>query len=195
METLSPNPQPRALHPDDHQLSGPFPIYLVIGLVLLFAGCSPTRGNDEWTTARYRGLMLLAIALTEESTPQEEIEATNCKCTGAECSCSDDCACNHCRNQPTVEAKKSSPKTVLYFTARWCIPCQRWRQRELPALRKQGWNDRWITIIDIDQNPDLRQQYNINVVPTFLVLQDKQERSRRIGSIDAVTFANWVNDL
>ncbi len=54
---------------------------------------------------------------------------------------------------------------VLAFTASWCGPCQRAK----PALVQVQARGVDVQIIDIDEQPDLARQYNIDSVPTFIV--------------------------
>ncbi|QDU78963.1 thioredoxin 2 [Polystyrenella longa] len=162
-------------------------------MVLLNSGCSPTSRNDDWESARYHGLILLTVILTE--TPPPEFFEETCDCASGECVCSSDCECDHCRQKPTTSVASPPTKQVLYFTATWCPPCQRWREQELPALRAQDWNDDWLTVIDIDHRSDLRLQYHVHAVPTFVVLRNGQELARRTGYLNAIPFANWVNAL
>ncbi|MEZ6046587.1 MAG: thioredoxin family protein [Planctomycetaceae bacterium] len=168
MERVPPNPQPRLVCSNYSRLSRALTFCTLSGLVLLCTGCDTSTGNEEWESARYRGLMTLAVILNSETPPENE------------------------QTQPEINGHR---KQVLYFTASWCGPCERWHQQELPRLRAQGWNEDWLTLIDVDQQPDLRTQYNVHIVPTFILLQGNLEQSRRTGFIDAVSFAAWVNAL
>ncbi|MAT14417.1 MAG: hypothetical protein CMJ46_04015 [Planctomyces sp.] len=176
MATISTDTEPRSDCARYRHSTRHLSVCVLAGLVLWCTGCTPTNERSIWESARYHGMMLLAITLTE-GTPTT-VDATD----------------PH-KDQQTTSQATPAEKHVLYFTANWCGPCRRWQQQQLPALEAQGWNSDWITLVDIDAHPDLRRQYRITAVPTFIVLRGEQEVSRRTGSLAANTFARWVNDL
>lgn len=76
--------------------------------------------------------------------------------------------------QPEVEVPEAKKIEVLVFTAKWCAACQR-DKAKLKELRDAGAN---ITEIDIDDRPDLARQYQITMIPTYVVLEDGVEIQR-----------------
>jgi len=64
---------------------------------------------------------------------------------------------------------------LFYFTASWCGPCKRIK----PLIEKLsiGLDESNIIFyeIDIDSNDELSEKYNIKSVPSFLLLNDKNE--------------------
>ena len=63
---------------------------------------------------------------------------------------------------------------LFYFTAKWCGPCQRIK----PLLQKiSDGSDSSVLkvyIIDIDENDEIAQQFNIKSVPTFYLYKNKE---------------------
>ena len=63
---------------------------------------------------------------------------------------------------------------LFYFTAKWCGPCQRIK----PLLQKiSDGSDSSVLkvyIIDIDENDEIAQQFNIKSVPTFYLYKKKE---------------------
>jgi len=55
---------------------------------------------------------------------------------------------------------------VLYFTATWCGPCKMFKPtvQAVSAETSVG-----INYIDVDQQPDMAQRYNVSSVPTIIV--------------------------
>jgi len=55
---------------------------------------------------------------------------------------------------------------VLYFTAAWCSPCKMFKPTVQAVSAETGVG---INYIDVDQQPDMAQRYNVSSVPTIIV--------------------------
>ena len=55
---------------------------------------------------------------------------------------------------------------VLYFTAAWCGPCKMFKPTVQAVSAETGVG---INYIDVDQQQDLAQKYNVSSVPTIIV--------------------------
>jgi len=110
---------------------------------------------------------------------------------------SDSCLCGTgCKCKQVTEAEAGTPKQaepvasnrMLMFTATWCGPCQQWKQANTEELKRQGWDlnsqpDAHIQMIDTDQNPGLTQQYAIQSIPCFVMIDSQgRELARYAGS-------------
>ena len=69
-------------------------------------------------------------------------------------------------------------KTVKYFSAVWCGPCQTFKPT-MKELASEGYN---IKFIDVDTNNEAAAQYNVRSVPTTIVLENGQEVNRMVGA-------------
>ena len=69
-------------------------------------------------------------------------------------------------------------KTVKYFSATWCGPCQTFK----PIMNEIANEGHSVQFIDIDQQGDLAQQYNVRSVPTIVIEQGGTEVNRLIGA-------------
>ena len=69
-------------------------------------------------------------------------------------------------------------KTVKYFRATWCGPCQTFK----PIRNEIAREGHSVQFIDIDQQGDLAQQYNVRSVPTIVIEQGGSEVNRLIGA-------------
>jgi thioredoxin 1 len=62
--------------------------------------------------------------------------------------------------------------TVMRFTAPWCAPCK------MLAPVMQGLMQEFPTVtfetVDVDNNPDLAQHFNVRSVPTVLLLNNDE---------------------
>ncbi|EDL56099.1 thioredoxin family protein [Gimesia maris] len=82
---------------------------------------------------------------------------------------------------------------LLLFTASWCPACVQMKNNEFPALRKQNWEiseakSSHIRVIDVDQHADLTDKYNVQSLPTLILIVDGKEVSRS-GSLNAYRIA------
>ena len=73
-------------------------------------------------------------------------------------------------------------KTMKYFTAAWCGPCQRFKPI-MQELVSEGYH---VATLDIDVHKDLAEQYNVRSVPTVVIEDmvngDMVEVNRLIGA-------------
>jgi thioredoxin 1 len=69
-------------------------------------------------------------------------------------------------------------KSIKYFTATWCGPCQRFK----PIMQEVANEGHSVQFIDIDSQEDLARQYNVRSVPTVIIEQNGSEVNRLIGA-------------
>tara|TARA_R110002050_G_scaffold187864_1_gene322265 strand:- start:30 stop:275 length:246 start_codon:yes stop_codon:yes gene_type:complete len=69
-------------------------------------------------------------------------------------------------------------KSIKYFTATWCGPCQRFK----PIMQEVANEGHSVQFIDIDSQEDLARQYNVRSVPTVVIEQNGSEVNRLIGA-------------
>ena len=76
----------------------------------------------------------------------------------------------------------NSEKTVLVdFWARWCMPCRMMS----PVLKKfsQSQNSIIVVKVDVDKNPRISSQMQINAVPTLVLFANGKEVKRITGFV------------
>ena len=79
---------------------------------------------------------------------------------------------------------------VLKFSATWCAPCRALGE----TLSKV--EDVTIENVDIDDNEDLCEKYNIRSVPTLIFLNNEnKEVGRSVGNISLDAFYNKLKEL
>ena len=69
-------------------------------------------------------------------------------------------------------------KTVKYFSAAWCGPCQTFKPT-MKELASEGYN---IEFIDIDEQGHAAVEYNVRSVPTTVIIENGVEVNRLIGA-------------
>jgi len=82
---------------------------------------------------------------------------------------------------------------ILLFTASWCPACVQMKNNEFPALREKQWEignnkSSHIRLIDVDQHPGITDKYNVQSLPTLILLVDGKEVSRS-GALNAYSIA------
>ena len=92
-------------------------------------------------------------------------------------------------------------KTVKYFSATWCGPCQTFK----PIMNEISNEGHSVQFIDIDQQEDLARQYNVRSVPTIVIEQgeaidtDNPETPSFYfvikGEVSVIKDGKWVCNL
>jgi protein disulfide-isomerase len=92
------------------------------------------------------------------------------------------------------EARGSGKRAFVYFTASWCGPCQ--------TMKHTTWADKGVEAalsdyvpvkVDVDEHPELARQFNIDGVPTFIVLDAAGNAAKRTtGALSPREFVEWV---
>ncbi len=69
----------------------------------------------------------------------------------------------------------------LYFTASWCSVCKSMRPI-IEQLQKENYD---IRIINSDEEKTLTTEYEIESLPTIVIIKDKKEVKRFVGKVSA----------
>ena len=70
-------------------------------------------------------------------------------------------------------------KTMKYFTATWCGPCQSFKP-VMNEIASEGYS---IEFIDVDQEHNKATKYGVRSVPTVVIEENGIEVDRFVGSI------------
>ena len=70
-------------------------------------------------------------------------------------------------------------KTVKYFSATWCGPCKVFK----PIMQEIAGEGYSVEFIDVDQEQNKAEKYNVRSVPTTVVEENGVEVSRFVGAI------------
>lgn len=74
----------------------------------------------------------------------------------------------------------SPPTCVLKFTATWCGPCQNPEMKNFLHETADKYNVILIEV-DVDENPDLANKYNVSSIPLIVGIKENNEFDRCIG--------------
>lgn len=67
---------------------------------------------------------------------------------------------------------------LIHFTADWCEPCKQ-LQPSLDQLKSQGWT---IRTVNCDREPLLVRRFQIQQLPTLVIVRDSKELDRVVGA-------------
>ena len=68
-------------------------------------------------------------------------------------------------------------KTMKYFSATWCGPCKVFK----PVITEIASEGHSVEFIDIEQEQNKAQQYNVRSVPTVVIEENGVEVDRFVG--------------
>lgn len=83
---------------------------------------------------------------------------------------------------------ESKLPTLVDFNADWCGPCQA-QAPMLEQLAADADNNYQIISVNIDDNPELAEQYEVSSIPCLVLFKDGAEVTRKIGLTPKSTLA------
>lgn len=85
------------------------------------------------------------------------------------------------------------PRTILWFSAKWCGPCQR---MDKPTLKSEADSLGFpLYYVDIETVPQLAEQFEIKSLPTFVLTNSQGQVDARRMNADTTKICQWMRQL
>lgn len=92
------------------------------------------------------------------------------------------------------EVLKSQIPVFVDFWAEWCGPC-RAIAPVLESLAEDFDGKVKIVKINVDQENDLANKYNVSAIPSLIILKDGKEIDRIVGGATKEVYADRINKV
>ncbi len=91
-----------------------------------------------------------------------------------------------------AEAESSNKDILLVFTAGWCPVCQIMKKEilENPSVVE----DKIVCYIEYDLNRDLVNEYQVKIIPDYLIMRDRIEIKRKTKYSNLQNFKKWIEN-
>jgi len=91
-------------------------------------------------------------------------------------------------------SKEKHKRVLVFFHASWCSPC---KQMEEKVFTESNVKDAMLSFVfltlDVDKEKELCQKYNINSIPSFVIIDEEEEIcDKSSGYKDAKTYTKWL---
>lgn len=81
-----------------------------------------------------------------------------------------------------ADVLKSSEPVLVDFHAEWCGPCKAMAPA-LEIVAKEMKGKVKIAKVDVDQNPEITQKYQIQAMPTLMIFKGGKVAAQRVGAL------------
>ena len=152
-------------------------IFYIVSIVVVLAGCG--KNKNYRTPSELQSYETVSDTVKVESGTNDVRNVD----TGAE-----NAAVSNQESVVLHQMVSNGKPSIVDFTASWCGPCQ--RMKPIFYSLADDFKDEYNFIsIDIDENPELANKYQVQAVPTFVFLDaDGNEGNRITGMISKEEF-------
>jgi thioredoxin len=81
---------------------------------------------------------------------------------------------------------------LIDFYAEWCGPCHAMKPI-FEQLSKEYAGKVEFKSIDVEADTQMASQFGVASIPTFVILKDSKEVSRKLGAMPKDSFKNWLD--
>lgn len=87
---------------------------------------------------------------------------------------------------------KSDKPVLVDFWAAWCAPC-RMLAPTVEAVAEKYANSARVFKLNVDDNPNISQQYGIKGIPTLILFKDGREAERVVGATSKEAISRMID--
>lgn len=91
----------------------------------------------------------------------------------------------------TEKVLKSKLPILVDFWAAWCGPC-RLAEPVLEELASENKEKIMVTKLNVDENPQTTEKYNVMSIPTTILFKDGKEVGRQVGFSGKQAFEELI---
>ncbi len=81
---------------------------------------------------------------------------------------------------------------LLDFYADWCGPCQVMKPI-FTEIEKSYEGKVTFKSVDVEQNVEMARKFGVMSIPTFVLVKDDKEISRKIGAMPKDVLTSWID--
>ncbi|MDQ0691757.1 thioredoxin [Arthrobacter sp. W4I7] len=89
-------------------------------------------------------------------------------------------------------AEQSPVPVLVDFWAEWCGPC-RMVSPVLDKLAREREGAVKLVKVDVDRNPGLSRRFDVQAIPTLMVIVDGKVAARQAGAAPAEVLRTWLD--
>jgi thioredoxin 2 len=89
-------------------------------------------------------------------------------------------------------AEQSPVPVLVDFWAEWCGPC-RMVSPVLDKLAREREGAVKLVKVDVDKNPGLSRRFDVQAIPTLMVIIDGKVAARQAGAAPAEVLRKWLD--
>ncbi len=87
-------------------------------------------------------------------------------------------------------SEELNKEVLVIFTANWCDYCNQMKKDLEYCQELEGMI---LCFVNIDKNPELKQEYKVRSIPDYFLLKDKIEIKRQKGYYGKKDFLKWLS--